>query len=170
VLTLGASPGIAHARAWWPVANEGSYCGLSGEESNQPVPRGSRNGPVRVEVLGPGLKVRIGSQRKTFHRGEAVHARVENIGTTPIIDVREYQVEWFREGIWQLVGPRGLGWIRSPSPILSSGRARCVSFGIPKHARLGLYRISKWVEYGPGLVNERSSQMVSRQFRVVYGL
>lgn len=166
VLLLVLSPGIAHARSWWPVANEGTYCGLPGKETAGPVPRDSRDAPVRVKILGSGLQVRVGSQQKTYHRGEAVHARVENVGTTFVFDVRQYQVEWFREGIWQLVGPRELAGTPSPPPILSPGRARCVSFGIPRHARLGLYRISKELEYRQDAADERSKLMVSLQFRV----
>lgn len=130
------------------------------------MPKGSRDGPVKVDVLSTGLRVRLGSKQKAYRRGEIVFARVENIGTKRIFDPPEYLIERFMVGEWKRVGPYGLGWPPSPQLLLSSGRGRCLDFRIPKHADLGLYRVVKSVEYDAGTTGDRVSLLLIRPFRV----
>lgn len=174
LLSVAFLPAVAHSKAWWPTfqpAAGGAYCGQSSRSSSAPGgPRkGSRDGPVRVDVLDSGLRVRLGSKRKAYRRGGIVYARTENIGTTLIFDPPEYLIEHFIAGEWKRVGPRNLGWPASPPPILSSGRARCLDFRIPIHASLGFYRVVKSAEYA-GTTGDRASLSLIREFKVTRSL
>ena len=117
-----------------------------------------------VRVLVPVLHVRLGSRSKSYRGGEVVYARVENLGTKLVHDLREYSVERFTEEGWERVGPHALGWPRSPAPLLSAGKARCQDFRVPSHASPGRYRLVKYIGYGS--VTGRTMLALTREFRV----
>lgn len=160
----------ADGKPWWPASQSdhgGRYCGLSQMDSKRTGSAGSRDGPIRVHVSGPGLRVRLGSDQRSYRRGEVVYARMENIGTERIYDPPEYQIDRLADDEWERVGPNGFGWPRSPSPLLTSGRARCINFRIPKRVPLGFYRVVKRIEYGGGPIGGRSPLLVSRRFQIL---
>lgn len=151
------------AEPWWPayeIEKAGSYCG--GLKSTA---RNSRNGPISVEVKGSGLRLRLDSKRDLYHPGHIAYMRVENIGSVRVSTPPEYMIERsLMGGGWKRVGPTGLGWPRSPAPFLTSGRARCFDFRIPRNALIGQYKVRTWVEYFSA--DERMIRSVERKFRV----
>jgi hypothetical protein len=151
----------AEAEPWWPAADlgaAGAYCGSKGS---------SRDGPVSVLVQEIGLAVNLDAKRRKYRPEEIVVARVENVGSELILDPPEYQVDRFVGQRWKRVGPKGYGWPRRPPPLLSSGRARCFGFTVPRLASPGRYRVLTPVEYrsDDGL----SVIMLSHDFRVLGG-
>jgi len=170
ILLCMGFPAPAHSKPWWPAFQKGqggSYCGF-GQRGRHSV-RGSRDGSIVVRTKGPGLRVRLGSNHSSYDRGDVVYARVENRGTQQIFDLPEYQIERQVEERWQRVGPIGLRWPRSPPPILTSGRARCFNFRIPRSASAGRYRVVKQTEFNSGEAGEYASVTLTREFEVGRG-
>jgi hypothetical protein len=160
VAIITGSVAEANASPWWPssdLAAAGAYCG--GSKGN------SRDGPVSVPVQKEGLAVDLDARRQRYRPGDTVLARVENIGSEPVLDSPEYQVDRFIRHRWKRVGPKAYGWPRQPSPLLSSGRARCFAFSVPESAAAGRYRVLKAIEHSAE--GDRSALVLSLGFRVV---
>jgi hypothetical protein len=118
-----------------------------------------------VRVLAPVLDVRLGSNSKAYAGGDIVFGRLENLGTQLIRDLPEYRVErQLADSTWQGLGPRGLGWPRSPAPLLGAGKARCLEFRVPNDATPGRYRIVKQIEYDGSSAPGQS--ILTREFEV----
>ena len=169
ILGMSFFPQGAAAKPWWPVIQPGAggdYCRGTGA-SQVKTGRGYSDGSIEVEVRGEGLRVRLDIKRAAYSPGDLAYARVENVGTELVFDGRDYGVERRVRGEWIWVGPAGLKWPRIPLGMLSSGRARCMNFRIPKHGRVGRYRIVKSVDqYGPNY-EEPLHVELAREFSVI---
>lgn len=116
-------------------------------------------GPKRFKGVRLALKDRI------VVAGEAIYARIENLGTVPIQYTAPFRIERLVGGTWTLdpASPTG-PWPRYLGVVTPGSASRCSSFRVPAEIAPGRYRIAKTVGEETG--SDAASRSISAPFQV----
>jgi hypothetical protein len=116
---------------------------------------------VGVDEGEPAVKARLGINRTIMRPGGTLRVRIEDLGTKDLSYDLAYQLARRSEGVWTNLPPKA---VFGPRLHVRAGTAsECQSIEIPRHARLGRYRITKKL----GVVGVNKELVVRATFSVL---
>jgi hypothetical protein len=117
-------------------------------------------------VRDPVLDVRLSGRGRTFHPGDVVIAREENLGTELVSSSYSYEVQRLTPRGWVFEGPKNL-----PVPLFNAplwpGRADCIELGVPPNASPGHYQLAKDFEDYDSVSGKPLPFTLTREFDIV---
>jgi hypothetical protein len=110
--------------------------------------------------------VRLALKDRVVVAGDAIYARIENLGTAPIRYTAPFRIERLVGSTWALdpASPSG-PWPRYLGVVTPGSASRCSSFPVSAEIVPGRYRIAKTVGEGKG--SDTVSRPISAPFQVL---